>query len=129
MTDPMTTLRQYVDAFNRGDVQGMAETFAVPASILDVLPPHTWHGATAAEDWYRDVAAAGKREGASGYAVKLGEPRHANVTGDSAYIVVPATMSFTVKGALVTQTGSTFTAALRKVAGHWRIAAWAWSKG
>ena len=129
MTDPMATLRRYTEAFARGDMKAMAEAFAVPGCILDGLPPHTWHGPTAAEDWYRDVIAAGKREGATDYAVKLGEPHHVDVTGDSAYVVVPATMSFTLQGERVTQTGSTFTAALRKVAGQWRIAAWAWAKG
>lgn len=129
MTEPMTTLRQFAAAFSRGDAKAMAETFAVPGSILDGLAPHTWHGPTAAEDWYRDVVAASKREGVTDYAVTLAEPRLVDVSGDSAYVVVPATMSFTVKGERVTQTGSTFTAALRKVAGQWRIAAWAWTKG
>jgi hypothetical protein len=29
----------------------------------------------------------------------------------------------------VTQTGATFTVALRKLSDGWRIAAWAWTKG
>ena len=54
---------------------------------------------------------------------------HNNVTGDSAYVVVPATMTFTVHGKQVTQSGAVFTVALRKLAEGWRIAAWAWAKG
>ena len=54
---------------------------------------------------------------------------HNNVTGDSAYVVVPATMSFKVGGKQVTQSGAVFTVALRKLAERWRIAAWAWAKG
>jgi len=71
----------------------------------------------------------GEQHGASGYVVTLGEPRHVNVTGDSAYVVVPASMTFNVHGKHITQTGATFTVALRKVAEGWRIAAWAWAKG
>ena len=71
----------------------------------------------------------GKQHGASDYFVTLGEPLHNNITRDSAYVVVPATMTFKVRGQQVTQTGATFTVALRKLAGAWRIAAWAWSKG
>ena len=87
----MAAVRQYIDGFNKGDVEVMAETFAVPASILDGMAPHVWHGATATQDWYRDVLIEGKQHGASDYFVTVGEPLHNNVTGDSAYVVVPAT--------------------------------------
>jgi hypothetical protein len=71
----------------------------------------------------------GKQHGASDYAVTVGEPLHNNITGDSAYVVVPAPMTFKVQGKQVTQTGALFTVALRKRAEGWRIVAWAWSKG
>ena len=48
----------------------------------------------------------GEQHGASGYAVTLGEPLHNNVTGDSAYAVVPATMTFKMGGKEVTQSGA-----------------------
>ena len=67
--DPMSAVRQYIDAFNRSDVKMMAATFAVPGSILDGMAPHIWHGASAAQDWYRDVLREGERHGASGYVV------------------------------------------------------------
>ena len=51
----MAAVRQYVDAFNKGNAEMMAETCAVPASILDGMAPHVWQGPTATEDWYRDV--------------------------------------------------------------------------
>jgi hypothetical protein len=41
---------------------------------------------------------------------------------------MPATMTFKAHGQQITQTGATFTTALRRVAGDWRIAAWAWAK-
>ena len=128
-TDPMATVRRYIDCFNRSDSKGMAAAFAVPGSILDGMAPHVWHGPTATEDWYRDVLAEGEHAGASGYFVTLGEPKHANVTGDSAYIVVPASMTFNVRGTQIKQTGAIFTLALRKGTDGWRIASWAWAKG
>src|SRR4051812_25597812 len=128
-TDPMAAIGKYINAFNRGDGEGMAAMFAVPGSILDGMAPHVWRGPTATQDWYRDVLIEGEQHGASGYAVTLGEPLHNNITGDSAYVVVPASMTFTVRGQQVTQTGAIFTIALRKLADGWRIAAWAWTKG
>jgi ketosteroid isomerase-like protein len=126
---PMLAVRKYIDAFNKGDAAGMAAVFAVPASILDGMAPHVWQGPTATQDWYRDVLVEGKQHGASDYVVTTGEPLHNNVTGDSAYVVLPATMTFKVGGKQVTQSGAVFTVALRKVTEGWRIAAWAWAKG
>ena len=127
--DPMATVKQYIDAFNRGDAEAMAAAFAVPGSILDGMAPHVWLGPTASRDWYRDVLIEGEQHGASDYFVTLGEPLHNDTTGQSAYVVVPATMTFKVKGQQVKQTGALFTLALRKLTEGWRIAAWAWAKG
>ena len=110
--DPMATVRQYIDGFNKGDAKVMAATFAAPGSILDGMAPHLWQGPTATQDWYRDVLIEGKQHGASDYFVTVGEPLHNNVTGDSAYVVVPATMTFKVAGKQVTQSGAFFTVAL-----------------
>ena len=100
--DPIAAVRQYVGAFNKGDATEMAATFAVPGSILDGMAPHVWQGPTATQDWYRDVLVEGKQHGASDYFITMGEPLHNNVTGDSAYVVVPATMTFKVHGKQVT---------------------------
>jgi hypothetical protein len=107
----------------------MAAVFAESAAILDGMAPHLWQGPTATRDWYRDVLVEGELHDASGYSVSLGDPVHNDVTGDSAYVVVPTTMTFTVKGNRVTQTGAFFTVALRRLEASWRISAWAWTKG
>jgi ketosteroid isomerase-like protein len=126
---PLAAVSQYIDAFNNGDVEAMAAIFDVPGSILDGMAPHLWQGPTATLDWYRDVLAEGELHGASGYFVTLDKPVHETVTGASAYVVVPATMTFTLDGKKVTQTGAVFTVALRQRPDGWRIAAWAWTKG
>jgi hypothetical protein len=128
-SDPVSAGRGYIDGFNKGDADAMAAAFAVPASILDGMPPHVWHGPTASRDWYRDALTEARQHGASDYFVRLGEPLHNNVTGDNAYVVFPATMRFKVHGQEIMQTGAMFTAALRNLAGEWRIRAWAWTKG
>ena len=128
-TDPLTTVRQYIDAFNRADIKAMAACFTVPGSILDGLAPHVWSGHAACENWYRDVQVAAEHEGASDYSVTINTPLHATVTGDSAYLVIPASMTFRVRGNQVTQLGAIFTVALRRHEDGWRISAWAWAKG
>jgi ketosteroid isomerase-like protein len=127
--DPVVAVRHYIDAFNKSDVKAMTALFAVPGSILDGLAPHVWNGPTACEDWYRDAMVAGKHEGAVDYLVTLGTPMHANVTGDSAYVAIPATMGFKLHSRQMTQSGAMFTVALRKLADVWLISSWAWTKG
>jgi len=126
---PLDAVNRSIGAFNDGDSDLMAATFAEPGSILDGMAPHVWQGPTAAQDWYSDVLVEAEQHGASEYRVTLGEPLHDVVTGDSAYVVVPATMTFNLGGNQVTQTGAMFTVALRKMPEGWRNAAWAWTKG
>ena len=127
--EPMAAARQYIESFNKGDMKALAASCAVPMSILDGMAPHVWQGPTASEDWYRDAMTEGEHVGATDYFVALGEPRHVNITGDSAYVVVPASMSFKVHGTQVTQSGATFTVALQRLDEGWRVRSWAWAKG
>ncbi|MBP1818608.1 nuclear transport factor 2 family protein [Mycobacterium sp. OAE908] len=128
-SSPLDAVKRYIDGFNDGDIETMTSAFDAEGSILDGMAPHLWLGPTAAQDWYKDVLVEGEHHGASGYFVTLGEPLHENVTADAAYLAVPATMTFTAGGKKVTQTGATFTVALRRRSNGWRIAAWAWTKG
>jgi ketosteroid isomerase-like protein len=126
---PLAAVQQYIDGFNKGDIELMAATFAESAAILDGMAPHLWLGPNATRDWYSDVLAEGEHHGASGHFVTIGDAVHDSVTGESAYVVVPAGMTFTLGDKRVTQTGASFTVALRRQTDGWRIAAWAWTKG
>ncbi|QRY51039.1 YybH family protein [Mycolicibacterium septicum] len=128
-SDPMAVVREYVDAFNNGDVDAMAAACVDRMQILDGMAPHVWQGPAAARDWWRDVLTEGQHLGSSDYRITLGEPRHVDVTGESGYVVVPATMTFDLKGQQILQTGGVFTVALRNGDDGWRLTAWAWSKG
>jgi ketosteroid isomerase-like protein len=125
----MAAVRQYIDAFNNGDEKAMAAACADPMQILDGMSPHVWQGPTAAEDWYRDALAEGEHLGVTGCNIGLGEPWHLDVTGNYAYVVVPATFDYSLQGKQVNQTGAVFTVALSKVSDEWRLTAWAWAKG
>ncbi|KUI42734.1 hypothetical protein AU197_15955 [Mycobacterium sp. IS-1590] len=127
--DPLAAVHRYIAAFNNGDVAEMASAFDSAATILDGLAPHVWQGASAAQDWYRDVIAESAHLGASDYVVGVGVPLHNSVSDDRAYLVLPATMTFSLRGAQVRQDGAFFTVALRRASQDWRITAWAWTRG
>jgi hypothetical protein len=127
--DALAAVHRYIEAFNDGDMARMASMFDNAGVILDGMAPHVWLGPTAAQDWYSDVLVESAQHGASGYAVVLGEPRHNTITGDRAYLVLPAAMTFRVNGTDVRQEDASFTVALRHLPEGWRIAAWTWTKG
>jgi len=127
-TDVIATVHQYVDAFNKGDVKAATALCTDQASIIDEFPPHEWHGAGACTTWMNDYDADARKNGITDGIVILGTPRHVDVTGDRAYVVIPSDYMFKQNGKPVKETASMFTFALQKSASGWRITGWAWAK-
>ena len=126
--DVMATVHQFVDGFNKGDVRSALAACADQTSIIDEFPPHEWHGAGACGTWADAYDANAKENGITDGLVILGKPRHVDVTGDLAYVVVPANYRFKQKGKLVSEIGSMLTIALQKGPAGWRMTAWTWTK-
>jgi ketosteroid isomerase-like protein len=124
----MAPVTQFVDAFNKGDTKTAAAICADQTSIIDEFPPHEWHGAGACLTWMNDYDADAKKNGITDPVVTLGKPLHVDVTGDRAYVVVPADYVFKKKGVVTRESASILTVALQKVAAGWRVTAWSWSK-
>jgi len=124
----MATVHQFIDGINRGDMKMAAAACASPASIVDDFPPHEWQGPTACADWATGFVADNKKSGVTDVAVTLGKPWHEDVSGDRAYVVVPADLTYKENAKPVTESGNVFTVALKKVAAGWRITGWAWAK-
>jgi len=127
-TAVVAVIRQFVDGFNKGDVKIMAASCAEQTSILDEFPPHEWHGAGACAKWAGDFDADAKKNGITDGVVTLSTPSHVDITGDRAYVVVPANYSFQLKGKPVSEVGSIITLALQKSPAGWKITGWAWAK-
>jgi ketosteroid isomerase-like protein len=127
-TDAMATVRQFVQAFNKGDAKTAAAACADETSIIDEFPPHEWHGAGACSKWMNDYDADARKNGITAGFVTLGAPLHVDVTAGRAYVVVPANYTFKQKGKEVRETGSPLTVVLQKTGAGWRIIAWAWSR-
>jgi hypothetical protein len=127
--DVMAPVKQFLDGFNKGDVNSALAACAEQTSIVDEFPPHEWHGPGACAAWAKDFDADAKKNGVTDGKVTLGKPRHVDIAGDRAYVVVPASYAYKLKGKPAKETGSTLTIALQKGASGWLMTGWAWTKG
>jgi ketosteroid isomerase-like protein len=121
-------VRQFVDAFNKGDTKAAAAACAPETSIIDEFPPHEWHGSGACAKWMNEYDADAKRRGITDGFVTLGSPRHVDISGNHAYLVFPVDYAYKEKGKPAKEIGSILTVALTKAANRWRINGWSWSE-
>jgi ketosteroid isomerase-like protein len=127
-SDVMKPIHQFIDGFNKGDAKSALAACADETSIIDEFPPYEWHGANACSTWADAYVADAKKNGVTDGMVTIGNPRHVDVTGDQAYVVVPTTYSFKQNGKPVKESGSTMTVTLHKGASGWQVTAWTWAK-
>jgi ketosteroid isomerase-like protein len=127
--DVMATVQKWIDALNRGDAGSAAAVCADRAIIIDEFPPHVWDGQGACSRWFGDFSASNKTSEVTDAVVTVGKARHVDVTGDRAYVVLPASFDYKEKGKPMRDVGATWTFALQKGAAEWRITGWAWSAG
>ena len=126
-TDVLARARQLVDAWNKNDSAAVADIVTESIEIIDVFPPYHWSGPHALHDWNDGFAADAKANAVTEPSVELIQPTHVDVSGDYAYLVVPAIFHWK-KGAETMQDKGVITSALRKVDQKWRVAAFAWTK-
>lgn len=124
----MAPVNQFINGFNKGDAKHALQACASPASVIDEFPPHEWQGPSACADWATAYAANAAQNGITDGVVTLEKPTHVDVTGDRAYVVVPAKYAYKQHGKNVLESGSIFTVALKKSSAGWLITGWAWAK-
>jgi hypothetical protein len=114
--DIMAVLKQW----NAGEA-----VCAEDAAVVDAIPPFEWHGPGACTKWKKDSDAYDQQQGATDATGTIGEPQQLIISGDRAYVVLPATYAFTKVGKRVNET-ATATLVLHKSGAGWRITAWTW---
>jgi ketosteroid isomerase-like protein len=126
VTAPITA---FISAFNKGDMPGAAATHAAVPDlvIVDEVAPYAWHGAKAFQEWAADLGAADAKAGNTDQKVVVGAPTRVEVEGTRAYVIVPATYTFTAKGGVAMRARSQMTFTLEKGASGWLIHGWTWT--
>jgi SnoaL-like protein len=123
---PMTTVRTFLDDFNKGDVAGAQATNADDESIIDEVPPHEWHGPGAFQAWLTDLGKASSAAGQTDEKVTLNHVVRDQIDGDTAYVVVKVTFNYLQHGKPVVEPAE-IAAALANRGGVWTITGWAWA--
>ena len=124
----MAVVKDYNTALNTGDQKAATADCVDELSITDDFTPYSWQGPGANASWFADYAAWTKQNVVANDTVALASPWRVVVDGDRAYAVVPATFTYTKRGAKVVEAGSVWTFALHRTAGRWRIVSWAWAQ-
>jgi len=83
---------------NKGEVKTAVAACSEQTSIIDEFPPHEWHGVGAWLNWANDYDADARKNGITDGVVTLRSPRHIDIKGDRAYVVVPVNYTFKKKG-------------------------------
>lgn len=126
-SEVMKSINQFVDGFNKGDVKSAVAACAEQTSIIDEFPPHEWHGTNSCLNWANDYEADAKKNGITDGVVNLGKPKHLDINGENAFVVIPSNYIYKKKGKLIKQIGSAFTFALHKESSGWKITGWSWA--
>jgi hypothetical protein len=125
-TDVMVPVRQFIEGFNKSDLKMAENACGDDALIIDDFPPHAWHGTGAVAKWFNAFQGYAKTNSVHEAVVTLDKPKHVDVTGADAYVVVPAGLRMKKKEERVNETG-VMTLVLHKAANGWRITAWSWA--
>jgi ketosteroid isomerase-like protein len=127
--DVMGPIHKFIDSFDKGDGAAAAAAYASGSDlvIVDEVPPFVWHGPNAFQAWSSALEAESKKAGITAAKVTLGGPARVERDGDQAYVVVPATYTFT-QGGKAMREAAHMTFVLKKDAGGaWLIHGWTWT--
>jgi ketosteroid isomerase-like protein len=125
-TDAMAVVHKWVDSFNKGDGKTGSSYCADGALIIDDFAPHVWQGSGACASWYKDYEAFAAKMQMTASSVALGKARHLDIDSGYAYLVTPATLTYSKAGKPVTDEGIV-TMSLKKGSSGWQITGWAWA--
>jgi ketosteroid isomerase-like protein len=126
-SDVTAPIRQFIDAFNSGDMKAAYATYATgDITIIDEFAPHRWVGSNAAQDWAADYDKHAKSTGVTDGKVTYGKPTRTEIEADLAYVVMPTTYLYKEHGKPMVEEGQ-ITVVLHAEGGAWKMSGWTWS--
>jgi ketosteroid isomerase-like protein len=119
-------IRQFADALHAGDMKKARTFLTKRVGIVDDTAPYYWGGTHAMESWLADRGKEMEADGVSEGDAQLGQLTREEITGNHAYVIVPATYTYRQKGMAMRQPAQ-LTYFLDKSAAGWKIAGWTWT--
>lgn len=128
-SEAVAVVRQFVDAWNRGDNAAVARMVAPSISIIDAVPPYIWQGQSAdtLKQWNEDVGRYFAKNPVDEVLVKLGKADPVLVQDDGAYVVAPATLR-TRKHAVWTDDHAILAVTLKRTDTGWLVGSISWAE-
>jgi hypothetical protein len=115
-----------VNLWNSADSAKSISSCADDAIVIDDFPPFEWRGSGACASWSKAFDGFAQQNGITDPIGTIGKPKQFMIDGDRAYVVLPATFGYTMKGKPAKLTAiAAFT--LHKTAAGWKITAWSWA--
>lgn len=130
--EPPADIKAVIDTvlggFNNKDSVLYNSAFSGDAIVIDGIAPYRWTGPNAPDRWFSDAEKWVHEFGVENENIACDRIVHASVVGTHAYVVLSATLSFSLKGG---QTGSrpgilTFT--FGKQGDKWKVESQSWGR-
>jgi ketosteroid isomerase-like protein len=122
-----TLIETELGGFNKKDAALYSSAFAADAVVIDGIAPYRWTGPNAHGRWFSDAERWVHDFGVENETIVCDSIIHAAVVGTHAYVVLSATLSFTLKGQSGSRPGIlTFTFA--KQGDNWKVESQAWGR-
>jgi ketosteroid isomerase-like protein len=123
---PVTVVKTFLDAFNKGDIAGAQAANAASEVIIDEVPPHAWGGQGAFQAWASDLGKDAAAKGQTDEKVTLDAIVRDQIDGDTAYVVAKVTFTYKLHGTPTIE-HALLVSSLAKQGGVWKVNGWAWA--
>jgi hypothetical protein len=114
-------------AFNSKQGTLFESVFGGEVVIVDGMAPYRWTGPNAQGHWFADAERWAHELGVANENIAYERIAHAEIVGTHAYVVLSATLSFTLRGKRGSRSGI-LTYTLAKHGQEWKIESQAWGR-
>ena len=123
----MKVVHSWIADFNIGDSKSAVSLCADSGAILDDIYPYVWQGDAVCSKWLSAYETFVKQQDVTGEAFTAGKVRHLEILKDDAYLTIPVTENYRLRGRRMTD-AALVTMSLHKASSGWRITGWSWGK-
>lgn len=119
-------INKVIEASGSFEISAVGDLYTLNATVADEEPPFSWNGPTAGAQWINAVEKTCKDLKIRRLKGRMGHVSIYLQTGESVYVIVPATYTGDIHGDPFEESGA-FTFVFRMVNGKWLIKSQVWT--